>query len=538
MPKANLVELYAHKLGVIDDAHLEFGSGFNVITGETGAGKTLLLGALGLCLGGDSSVSRYALTSDTRAVALFQRDGDELAFSREVSDSGRLRSSLNGAPSSVEALRTLAEDLIVIHGQHDSLTLRSRSEVLRVVDESAGVDSSELDMVRRELREALRLRSDYGGDHATREREAEFFAFQLAEFDAAAIRSASELDDTLEELVRLTALRDGQAALADVLELLDGEGDESILTQFARAVRRLPDGDAYGPARGGLDASLIQAREALHELAALADPDAFDPATLTALESRADTLQQMARKYGGSLEAALSSRDELRTRLQRLSADRERLSGLDAEIKDLEERECLVAAEIKLERENAATSLTNALARQMARVALAHATLRFVVDGVDGSDAQILFTPNPGQPEGPLAALASGGELSRVLLALSLETVHRDIVAVFDEIDAGLGGQVAQQIGQCLREVGREQQVIAITHLASVAARADHHFVIEKEVARGVTTTSVRAVTGEQRVREIARMLAGADVTDQSRALAEQLLDYSSEDPTVGDFSR
>ncbi len=538
MPKANLVELYAHKLGVIDDARLEFGSGFNVITGETGAGKTLLLGALGLCLGGDASNSRYALTAETRAVALFERDGDELAFSREVSDSGRLRSSLNGAPSSVEALRHLAEDLIVIHGQHDSLTLRSRSEVLRLIDESAGVDPSGLDGARRDLREALRLRSDYGGDQSSRERESEFLAFQLAEFNAANIRSKNELDETLEELIRLTALRDGQADLAEVLQLLDGEGDESVLNQFARALSRLPGGDAYAAVRHNLDASLIQAREALHELATLADPDAFDPAVLADLESRADLLQQMARKYGGSLEAALSQQDELRTRLERLESEGERLNGLDAEIKGLEEKERVLAAHVKGERETAAASLTSAIARQMTRVALANATLRFVVDGVDGSDAQILFTPNPGQPEGPLSALASGGELSRVLLALSLETVHHDIVAVFDEIDAGLGGQVAQQIGECLREVGREQQVIAITHLASVAARADHHFVIEKEITHGVTTTSVKALTGEDRIREIARMLAGKDVTDESRALAEQLLQNSSQDPTIVDFSR
>src|ERR1700734_1902620 len=163
MPKAQLVELYAHKLGVIDDARLEFGPGFNVITGETGAGKTLLLGALGLCLGSDASASRYAITSDTRAVALFDRDGAELVFSRESSDSGRLRSSLNGAPSSAETLRTLAEDIIVIHGQHDSLTLRNRGEVLRMVDESGKVDSRPLESVRFELREARRLLGDFGG---------------------------------------------------------------------------------------------------------------------------------------------------------------------------------------------------------------------------------------------------------------------------------------------------------------------------------------------------------------------------------------
>jgi DNA repair protein RecN (Recombination protein N) len=140
---------------------------------------------------------------------------------------------------------------------------------------------------------------------------------------------------------------------------------------------------------------------------------------------------------------------------------------------------------------------------------------------------QILFAPNPGFPEGPLQALASGGELSRVLLALSLETAHEDVVAVFDEIDAGLGGQVAQQIGQCLAELGRQQQVLAVTHLASVAAKADHHYVIEKTTAGGTTLTTLRHVTGERRVEEIARMLAGDTMSDEAKALAAQLLETS-----------
>src|ERR1700722_10793027 len=159
MPKAQLVELYAHKLGVIDDAHLEFGPGFNVLTGETGAGKTLLLGALGLCLGGDASASRYALSNDTRAIALFLRgESEELAFARESGNSGRLRSSLNGAPTSAEALRVLAEDLIIVHGQHDSLLLKNRGEIVRLIDESGGVDIEDLNEVRRQLREARQLR--------------------------------------------------------------------------------------------------------------------------------------------------------------------------------------------------------------------------------------------------------------------------------------------------------------------------------------------------------------------------------------------
>ena len=539
MPKAQLVELYAHGLGVIDDACLAFGPGFNVLTGETGAGKTLLLGALGLSLGSDASASRYALTPDTRAVALFVRDdGEEWAFSREATSSGRLRSSLNGAPSSVEALRTLADELIVIHGQHDSLTLRSRSETVRLIDESGAVDTSELDALRRQLVDARGLRDDFGGDKTARSREIEFLAFQIRELDGASIRSATELNDTLVELTRLTTLREGQDALNEVLQLFDAEGDEAVLSQFARALSRLPDSAAFDPVRDTLRSSLIQAREALRELAALGDADALDPQILDDLDARADVLQQIARKYGGSLESALLMRGEFQAQHDRLLVETDRLDGLDEEIRALEEREAVQARRVREERQRAAAHLTDAVRRQLTRVALAHATLRFVVDGVDGSDVQILFTPNPGQPEGPLATLASGGELSRVLLAISLETASANVVAVFDEVDAGLGGQVAQQIGECLREVGRGQQVLAITHLASVAARADHHFVIEKTIDHGVTSTLVRALAGDERVREIARMLASDDVTVESRALAKQLLENSVEGRAEADFSR
>ena len=538
MPKVQLIELYAHGLGVIDDARLEFGPGFNVITGETGAGKTLLLGALGLCLGSDASASRYALTSDTRAAALFLRDAkEEIVFSRETTSAGRLRSSLNGAPSSVEALRGLADELIVVHGQHDSLALRNKSETVRLIDQSGGVETKDLDDVRSNLREARQLRDSFGGDPTSRQRELEFLEFQIGELEAVSIQSAGELSETLEELTRLSTLRDGQTALVEVLALFDAESDAAVLAQFARALTRLPAGEAYEAVRSSLLGSLIQAREALSDLAALGDPDAFDPSTLATLEARVDVLQQIARKYGGTLEAALATGVELRAQFERFSGESDRLDRVDQEIRLLEERETSFARRVRQEREFAATRLTNAVRGQLARVALVNSSLRFVVDGDDGSDSQIFFTPNPGLPEGPLATLASGGELSRVLLALSLETAKEDVVAVFDEVDAGLGGQVAQQIGECLYEVGRYQQVLVVTHLASVAARADHHFVIEKKVELGVTKTTVRSLSGEDRVREIARMLAGDEVTNESRALAQQLLENSSEVGAEADFS-
>jgi DNA repair protein RecN (Recombination protein N) len=525
MPKSQLLELYAHGLGVIQDARLEFGPGFNVLTGETGAGKTLLLGALDLCLGGDGSVTRAAIAADMRAAAVFDLDGErEVVLTRESGVSGRLRSAVDGASSSAEALRAFADRLIVIHGQHDSLKLRHRDEVLRLVDAKGNVSVEELNRTRRELHVANVERASLGGDAEERARELDFVEFQIAELLAAAIRSALELDETLEELTRLTELRDGQAALVEVLDDLDADGEDAVLARFARSINRLPNGEAYDEARELLRAALDQSREAVHELAALSDPESFDASALKELEDRATALQSLVRKYG-SLEVALTTLNELRERQVALHDASSRTATLDVEIEALVARTASLANAARGERVAAASSLSAGVARQLGRVALEHAALRFVVDGEDGSAVQILFAPNPGHPEGPLQSLASGGELSRVLLALSLESAHDDVVAVFDEVDAGVGGQVAQQIGECLRELGQQQQVLAITHLASVAAKANHHFVIEKSVESNEVRTSIRALRGEERVEEIARMLAGDEITAESRALARQMLE-------------
>jgi DNA repair protein RecN (Recombination protein N) len=297
------------------------------------------------------------------------------------------------------------------------------------------------------------------------------------------------------------------------------------LGRLAAVIERIPRADTYRASREALRNVLEQARETAHDLTSLADPESFDLAALSHLEERVSVLQQIARKYGGSLENALGALSDLHAQQERRVDETSRLLRIDGEIANLESREAALAAVARHDREIAAQKLTNAVAGQLPRVALAHATLRFEALGLDGSDARIFFRANPGLAEGPLQDLASGGELSRVLLALSLETVHDDVVAVFDEVDAGVGGQVAQQIGDCLRELGLKQQVLAVTHLASVAAKADHHFVIDKTVSAGVTATSVRAVSGDERVSEIARMLVGDEMTVESHALALRLLE-------------
>lgn len=528
MPKSQLLELYAHGLGVIQDARLEFGPGFNVLTGETGAGKTLLIGALDLCLGGDGSITRLAIAPDMRAAAVFDLHGErDTVLTRESGASGRLRSAVDGASSSAEALRALADQLVVVHGQHDSLRLRNRSEVLRLIDAKGNVSLEQLTNARRTLQSATVERDALGGDAGERARELSFIEYQLAELDAAAILSAEELEQVLEELTRLSALRDDQATLSEVLDVLDSDGDSAVLVQFAKAINRLPSADAYDSSRALLRSALEQSREAVHELTLLSEPDSFDASALKELEDRAVVLQSLVRKYG-SLETALNTLAELRERRTSLEEASTRSADLDLEIETLRVSVMSLSETVRLQRLGAAQALTAAVMSQLPRVALEHAQLRFDVAGDDGSDAQILFTPNPGQPEGPLQALASGGELSRVLLAISLESAQDDVVAVFDEVDAGVGGQVAQQIGECLRELGRQQQVLAVTHLASVAAKADHHFVVEKTVTEGDVSTKVRSLSGEDRVNEIARMLAGDDITVESTALARQMLETQS----------
>lgn len=525
MPRAQLLELSAHGLGVIEGARVEFAPGFNVITGETGAGKTLLLGALELCLGSEGPASRQAVSGETSVAAVFQqRDGSEVALTRESSAQGRLRSAVNGAASSAEALRELGRELVVVNGQHESIALRQRGEALRLLDASGPISTEELSQLRRELAARRAARDALGGDADSRQRELEFLDYRIGEIEAAGVTGPGELSNTVEELTRLTELRDGQVALASAIEGLDGEG-ESALARLARAIAGLPPGQAYEDARGELRAALNQAREAARDLVRLADESSVDAAALDGLEQRVTILQGLARQYGGSLEKALSALEEMRTRRGALIGAADRVVELDREVGQFEARERELSEVALRDRTAAAERLGAALSRQLPRVALGHATLRFSVGGADGGDVQILFTPNPGRPEGQLAALASGGELSRVQLALALETVQDEVVAVFDEVDAGVGGQVAQQIGECLRELGHEQQVLAVTHLASVAAKADHHIVIEKSVHGASTTTSVREVTGEERVREIARMMVGDQLTDESLALASQMLE-------------
>jgi DNA repair protein RecN (Recombination protein N) len=521
MPRAELVELDVAGLGPIGHARVEFGPGFNVLTGETGAGKTLLVGALTLCLG--ESDARLTRGESTRVSALFRAQGTEVALSREVSG-GRLRGAIDQIATSAEGLRARAAQLIAIHGQHDSLRLRTKGEALRMIDEYGEIDDSELRALRSTVRELTESRDRFGGDAAVRAREIEFIRFQLRELDEVNPTGPDELERTLEELTELVAMQEGRDEAFGAIDALDGEGDDTVITRLIRESLRIPEAGAVGEHRRRLLALAEETRELVREMAREAESLELDDAALDRLTARAEALQQIARKHGGTLAAAVEARDRLRLELAAREAAEVALARVDEDLASALAEEARVANVLRQQRHEAGARFAEAVASQFERVALAGARFAVRVDGVDGSDVDLLFSANPGSELGPLGSLASGGELSRVLLAISLETVDDDLVAVFDEVDAGVGGSVAQQIGECLSELATRQQVIVVTHLASVAARAQRHFVVDKVVGADDAITTVREVRGEERVAEIARMLAGESGLRESRALAERLL--------------
>jgi DNA repair protein RecN (Recombination protein N) len=520
MPNSLVRELYVERLGVIERAHLELDPGFVVLTGETGAGKTLLVGALELCLGREGVSARRGVGAQTRVSVVVETDGVDIALGRESSPSGRLRAHVNGAPTSADALRAVGESHIELLGQRDSLKLAQRSEVLRLLDESGGVQTTELDELRSRRRVLERDLEEFSTDPSERERLVDYLTFQIEEFDAVQPLRPTELRDVLKELADVSELHHHLATVQAGVESVDGD-DGGALSQLSDVARRLEGIDGLSSVAARLHDAVDLARDAVHDMRQWADPERLDQERLAALSARVETLQRLARKYGGHLEEAFVEVGAARERRDALLAGEEAWSQLRDEIRAADEALARVAQRVLADRRVAAEALSARINHHMARVALAGAEIRVVVDGEDGSSVRLDFSPHPGAPFGPVGDMASGGELSRVLLAVSLATARGGTVAVYDEVDAGIGGSVAQHIGECLAELAERQQVLAVTHLASVAAKAHQHFVVER-ASDGVA--AVRQVVGEDRVAEVARMLSGEPHDDRAKSLARRLL--------------
>jgi DNA repair protein RecN (Recombination protein N) len=503
-----LETLRVRNYGAVDEAVIEFEPGLTVLTGETGAGKTLLVEALHLVLGGaERGLPARQPALPSLAEAVFSDGDGEVVLARERSAQGRLRAVLDGTTASAQALSERAAGLCELHGQHEHQVLRRPGAARTLLDRTGGIDDTAVQSLRSERRELLALRERLGGETAERARRLEIAVHDRDEIDLVAPTGPGEIEELQADATILADLVEARDALRAATAALDADGDEPSAAQLVgSALSALPR--SLVPARESLAALLEQVREVRGELAASLQRIEDDPERLALLDERIARLRDLVRKHGDSLGAVLERRGALGDEIVRLEADEAAAVELEGRLTSLERELCAEEAALLEVRLGAAKVLTSNVQARLGSLALTHARFEVRVEGTAGEQVQFLFAGSDAFEPAPLADVASGGELSRVMLALTLASPSRASCMVFDEVDAGVGGTTARTLAQCLAELAADHQVIVVTHLASVAAAARHHVVVTRsDVPAG--PASVRLLDAEGRVQEIARMLAG-----------------------------
>lgn len=559
-------EIGIRGLGVIGEATLPLGTGFTALTGETGAGKTMVVTAVGLLLGerADAGVIRSGAdrasvearwlvpTDGVVAERVADAGGDveplgdgrgELVVSRTIAAEGRSRASVGGRSAPAALLAELAEHLVVVHGQSDQIRLKSAVAQREALDRFAG---EELRAVLADYHTAFTRwtagRDEHErlvADRDTRAAEADELRAQLAEIEVLAPQPG-ELDELTRRAERLSNAEELRLAAAEAHELLSSDSpdeERDILSLLAAARRSLERAAALDPELSALaeqvDALAYQATDAAAGLAGYAAGFDLDSAReLELVQQRIAELTLLVRKYGPTLDDALAFLDGGSARLLELDTDSDRIESLQAEVA----ADAVVVAELADElsaiRGAAGARLSDAVSAELSALAMPDARLLVDVRGrddftVSGRDAvQLLLQPHPGGEPRPLGKGASGGELSRIMLAIEVVLAQGGSVPtfVFDEVDAGVGGAAAIEIGRRLARLAEQAQVIVVTHLAQVAAFATNHLRVEKDRSGDVTESSVRRLDGDERVAEMARLLSGLPDSDTGLAHARELL--------------
>jgi DNA repair protein RecN (Recombination protein N) len=521
-----LSELAVSGLGVIDDLSLVLAPGMTAVTGETGAGKTLVVTAIELLVGGraDSTVvgpGRREAVVEGRFVV----DGEETVLRRIVPAEGRSRAYVNGHLATVAELADVGTALVDLHGQHTHQSLLRASAQRDALDRFAGIDLAPLAAARTE-RAAIQDRLvALGGDEQARNRELDLLRYQLDELESAAIEAGE--DERLDAEEAVLADADAHRTAADHgLLLLVGDDDVVGAHGLVGTARAALEGrEPYDDIVSRLRAIDAELADVARDLANVRDTISLDPERLVQVRERLGRLHELRRKYGPSLDEVVAFRGSCRARLTELEAADGTAAELELERIELDERIRSLEAQVGRVRRAAAPALAAAATDHLVGLALAQATLCFAVADEDPGDAvEVLFTANPGSPPRPLRKVASGGELARVMLALRLVLTAGPETLVFDEVDAGIGGTVALSVGQSLAALGAEHQILVVTHLPQVAAFADAHLVVEKHADADHTATTVRAVDADERVVELSRMLSGSPTSAKAQGHARELL--------------
>jgi DNA repair protein RecN (Recombination protein N) len=519
-----LHELVVRDLGVIAELSLVFGPGMTALTGETGAGKTLVVEAIELLVGGraDPVLVRPG-AAEARVDGRFVVGDDEIVLSRVVPASGRSRAYVDGRPVAVGALGDAGIRLVDLHGQHAHQSLLAAAVQRAALDRFAGIDLEPLRAARRRLSDIEAALDELGGDARARAREIDLLRFQGDELEAAALDDVDEeaaLDDEEAALGDASAHREAAVVAHDALTDEGGAAD-AIAAAIASVSGRTP----FAELETRLRAAAAEVAEAALDVRAVGESIEDDPARLADVRSRRQLLRELRRKYGETLAEVVVYREATRERLAELESYEQRAGELERErqaaLQAIKTEEVAVGAA----RRKGAPRLAKAVEKHLRKLAMANARFEVEVGTRDpGDDVTLLLGANPGEPALPLSKVASGGELARAMLAARLVLSEAPDTLVFDEVDAGIGGEAAAAVGEALAELGRRHQVLVVTHLPQVAAWADHHVAVAKESSGGRTIATARRVDADERVVELSRMLSGSPDSERARAHAEELL--------------
>jgi DNA repair protein RecN (Recombination protein N) len=546
--------LRIRRLAVIDSVEVEFDPGLNVLTGETGAGKSILVEAVGLLLGGRASGDLVRTGEEAATIeAIFEHGGEERLIRREITAQGRSRAFIDGELATAAALKEQSTHLIELHGQHEHQTLLDSDmhrEALDVFGHLQGQTTKVGEAFQALQRAVAELAQ---GRRAAAERDArqELVAFQLAELEKAGLKVDEDAELLTTRQVLASAERVERLCAESYAALYESDG--AILSALGSVWRRVADLAAldprFQPYVEGRDGIKSQLEDLAFFLRRYADSIESSPARLQQVEERLALLERLKRKHGPTLADAIAKRDTLKRELDDLENADERVAGLERAHRAARAAYVSAAERVSQDRQAAAAPFARALERGLADLAMERTRFEVRVSALDeaawseqGTDRVDFFmSANPGEDVRPLSRIASGGELSRVMLAMKTilagsrhgfsDDINRPPSAaapglIFDEVDAGIGGRAADVVGHKLRILGSAFQVLCITHLPQIAAYADTHFQIEKRVEGGRTRATVTRLSAPERVEEISRMLGGADVTEAIRASAREMLEH------------
>lgn len=554
-----LSELYIENVAIIDKASIALYRGFNLFTGETGAGKSILIDSINFVLGGKASrdlirtgtsravVSAHFTDINPQAVSAlvtlgFSVEDSEVLITRDLSSNGRTSCKINGQPATVSILREIGANLINIHGQHDSQALLMPDRHIGILDEYAGL-SADLEEYRACYQQLLACRTKlehFSMDEAQKARQMDLLRFQIEEIEQAELQPGEE-EELISRRDRIRNAESIQQNLSMAHFCLSGsedvEGAVSLLRQASEAAMQC------GPYLEGMNEAAQKLLELSYEAESLSDDfrsglDSveYDPAELDEIEERLELIYRLRRKYGNTIEEILSYLEKIRGELDEIEFSEERLSQLQQEIETLELNAQSLAKKLSAQRRQAAQRFSDAVRGELAFLDMPKVRFEVHVSNTklhgNGADqVEFLISTNPGESPKLLSKIASGGELSRIMLAIKNVIADKDPVdtLIFDEIDTGVSGRAAEKIGRKLKQLSRKCQVICITHLAQIACLADAHLLIEKHSDEDHTYTEVRLLDEEGRIEELSRIIGGSHITQLTRDNAREMLKQASQ---------